>query len=85
MSVKKFTFLVPQYYENGISPMHIGDLEVEAQATTYRDDGTMRTCDILSIRWGTEDVTKYISACQPAKWDELLAAAENNFKSLFNI
>lgn len=82
---KKFIFTAPQNYRNRDGRIiYMGDLQVEAQANTYRCDGTMRTCDIISVKWDDEDVTKYISACHPEKWDELMAAAENNFKSSNN-
>ncbi len=80
-----YNFSVPQIYtspEGKVTP--VGELVVEYRVTRYRCDGTMRTIDITEVMFGTENVTCYISACQPDKWDELMAAAENNFKSLNN-
>lgn len=84
-SYEFYTYSVPQAYtgpDGKVSP--VGDLLVTYRVTRYRWDNTMRTIDITEVLFGTENVTCYICACQPDKWDELMAAAENNFKSLNN-
>lgn len=47
-------------------------------------DGTGVVVDIDSVVWKGKDVTEYTMLCCPDKWDELMAAATNNFKSLNN-
>lgn len=82
---RDFEFGIPQTYtEQGKQPVHMGDLKVEARATLYRWDGTVRTVDITSIKWGTNEVADYIAACDPGKYDEIEKAALSHFKTLNN-
>lgn len=84
---RDFEFGIPQTYTDKKNPLviiHMGDLKVEARATLYRWDGTVRTVDITSIKWGTNEVADYIAACDPDKYDEIEKAALSHFKTLNN-
>jgi hypothetical protein len=81
----KFQFSIPT---NCINPNDgrlylVSDILVTAICTKTAD-GTSVVTDIDSIIWKGKDVTEYTVLCCPDKWEELLAAAENNFKSLNN-
>jgi hypothetical protein len=79
-------FTVPQTFFDPTTGKgtFVGDLTVIGHSTRYRCDGTTRTVDIDSVIFGSENVTNYISACQPEKWDELIKVAEQHAKSLNN-
>jgi hypothetical protein len=81
-----FIFTVPQTYFDPKTGKAIGmgEIIVYGKATQYRWDGTIRTVDIDLLMFGGQNVTKYICACQPDKWDELMQAAEQHAKSLNN-
>lgn len=85
---KKFSFSIPQNYTDPISQKvtPVGTLNVDAIGYKHTD-GSFRSVDINTITWcgaqDSADITTYLSACDPDKWDELMAAAENNFKNLY--
>jgi hypothetical protein len=84
---KRFSFTIPRYVENLNTgkPVYAGDLEIIAIAKLYQWDGTLRTVDIDVIIWvdirGRLDVTRYIAACHPDTWQEIVTAAENYYRN----
>lgn len=86
MLMKRFDFAIPVHtvdLNNG-SPLLVADLRVFAVGSITAD-GTDVVVDIDCIVWKAQDVTEYTELCCPDKWDEIKAAAVNNFKSLNNM